>query len=310
MSYNIKDIKKEFKTKGIFYTQPQLAEYIKSLIDVPITNVYDPTCGDGALLSCFPDDLPKFGQELNDHQLNIASQRLKNFVGVCADTLIEPAFLDKKFSCIVANPPFSIKWNPPVGLFKDERFNNAPTLPPQSKADYAFLMHIMYLLSDDGVAIVLNFPGVLYRGYNEGILRRWFVENNWIEKVIQIPGKTFIDTTISTALLVLKKNKTNTDIEFIDNELKLSRTVSFDEIAANNFSLSVSGYVQKPTIQEVIDSADLNKQCRLSMLRMLRKDIQVDKMICELEGWDWNSYLDELKSLIDQYYKTTQPVTK
>jgi type I restriction-modification system DNA methylase subunit len=135
MSYNIKSIKEEFKAKGIFYTQPELAEYMKSLVNVPITDVYDPTCGDGSLLACFPDDLPKFGQELNDHQLKVASERLKNFTGFCGDTLENPAFLDKKFSCIVANPPFSIKWNPPVGLFKDARFDSVPTLPPQSKAE-------------------------------------------------------------------------------------------------------------------------------------------------------------------------------
>ena len=305
MSYNIKSIKEEFKAKGIFYTQPELAEYMKSLVNIPIADVYDPTCGDGSLLACFPEDLPKFGQELNDHQLKVASERLKNFTGVCGDTLENPAFLDKKFSCIVANPPFSIKWNPPVGLFKDARFDNVPALPPQSKADYAFLLHIIHLLADNGVAIVLNFPGVLYRANSEGILRRWFIENNYIEKVIQIPGKTFIDTTISTALLVLRKDKSDANIEFIDNELKLSRVVSFDEIKANNFGLSVSSYVQKPSAQEIIDVKALNIGARANMISLLKKDILFDKLVCELEGLDWNCYLDALKSEIDTHYKIT-----
>lgn len=155
MGYNIKNIREDFKSKGIFYTQPELALYMKSLVDVDITDAYDPTCGDGSLLACFPDELPKYGQEINDHQLAVAEKRLKNFTGICADTLKEPAFMDKRFSCIVANPPFSISWEPPqTGLFGDVRFNEVPVLPPKSKADYAFLLHIIHLLADDGIAIV------------------------------------------------------------------------------------------------------------------------------------------------------------
>lgn len=302
--YNIKNIREEFKSKGIFYTQPELAEYMKSLVDIDIKDVYDPTCGDGSLLSCFPDDMPKFGQEINDHQLAVAEQRLKNFTGVCADTLKEPAFMDKRFSCIVANPPFSITWElPQTGLFGDVRFNEAPALPPKSKADYAFLMHIIHLLADDGIAIVLNFPGILYRGNSEGIIRKWFVDKNWIEKVIQIPGKTFIDTTIATSLLILKKNKSTTNVEFIDNENKLSRVVPFDEIVNNDYNLSVNTYVQKEVEKVIIDPNDLQQKARLSMCKRLRKDIEMDKMICELEGWDFNPYLDDLKNVVNSYYR-------
>lgn len=302
--YNIKNIRKEFKSKGIFYTQPELAEYIKSLVDIDIKDVYDPTCGDGSLLSCFPDDMPKFGQEINDHQLAVAQQKLKNFTGVCADTLKEPAFMDRRFSCIVGNPPFSIAWEPPqTGLFGDVRFNEAPTLPPKSKADYAFLMHIIHLLADDGIAIVLNFPGILYRGNSEGVIRKWFVDKNWIEKVIQIPGKTFIDTAIATSLLILKKNKSTTNVEFIDNENKLSRVVTFDEIVNNDYNLSVSAYVQKEVEKVIIDPNDLQQKARLLMCKRLRKDIEMDKIICELEGWDFNPYLDDLKNVVNSYYR-------
>lgn len=303
MSYNLKNIKEEFKSKGIFYTQPELAAYMKTLVDIDIKDVYDPTCGDGSLLSCFPDELPKYGQEINDHQLAVANQRLKNFTGICADTLKDPAFMDKRFSCIVANPPFSIAWEPPTGLFKDERFAEAPALPPKSKADYAFLMHIIHLLADDGIAIVLNFPGILYRGNSEGIIRKWFIDKNWIEKVIQIPGKTFIDTTIATSLLILKKNKSTTNVEFIDNENKLSRVVPFDEIVNNDYNLSVNTYVQKEVEKVIIDPNDLQQKARLSMCKRLRKDIEMDKMICELEGWDFNPYLDDLKNVVNSYYR-------
>lgn len=246
--YNIKSIREEFKSKGIFYTQPELAEYMKSLVDIDISDVYDPTCGDGSLLSCFPDELPK------------------------------------------------------TGLFGDVRFNEVPALPPKSKADYAFLLHIVHLLSYDGIAIVLNFPGILYRGNSEGIIRKWFIDKNYIEKVIHIPGKTFIDTTIATSLLILKKNKNTTNVEFIDNENKLSRVVPFDEIVNNDYNLSVNSYVQKEVEKVIVDTTDLQKKARLAMCKRLRKDIEMDKMICELEGWDFNHYLDDLKNVVNSYY--------
>lgn len=300
--YNLKNIKEEFKSKGIFYTQPELAEYMKSLVDIEYRDVYDPTCGDGSLLACFGDEVPKFGQEINDHQLAIAKTRLKNFTGVCGDTLANPAFMDRRFSCIVANPPFSIKWQPPVGLFKDRRFVDAPALPPKSKADYAFLLHVMHLLADDGVAVVLNFPGTLYRGNSEGVLRRWFVEKNYVEKVIQIPGKTFVDTAIATVVLVLTKRKISTDIEFVDNELKLSRVVPASEVAANDYMLSVSAYVQTVIEKKHIDPSELQKKARAGMLRKLKSDIEMDRMVCEIEGWDLRPFLDDLKNTIEHYY--------
>ena len=110
MEYNIKLIREEFKAKGIFYTPPELGEFMKSFVDIEFDEVYDPTCGNGSLLSIFPDNIKKYGQEINEHQIEIAKERLKNFNGYCGDTLKTPAFLNKKFKCIIANPPFSIKW--------------------------------------------------------------------------------------------------------------------------------------------------------------------------------------------------------
>src|SRR5574344_2114899 len=219
-NYNIKSIKEEFKAKGIFYTTNELALLIKSFVDIETDEVYDPTCGNGSLLSVFDDDVKKYGQEINNHQLEEAKNKLKNFYGYCGDTLKDPAFNDKKFKCIVANPPFSIAWEPPIlnGVFTDDRFRLAPALPQKSKADYAFILHILHYLANDGIAVVLNFPGILYRGNSEGKIRKWIVEQNYIDKVVLIPGKTVVDTTIETALIVFRKNNTTTDIEFIDTE--------------------------------------------------------------------------------------------
>ena len=297
--YDLKSIKQEFKEKGIFYTPPELSEYLKTLIDINISDVYDPTCGSGSLLSVFADDLPKFGQEINGHQLEIAQRQLKNFTGVCGDTLKDPAFMDKRFSCIVGNPPFSVQWEPPIGVFADERFAQCPAMPPKSKADYAFLLHIIHLLSDDGIAVVLNFPGILYRGNTEGVIRKWFVDKNYIEKVVQIPGKTFVDTSIATVALVLKKNKTNDSIEFIDSENKLSRIVEIKEIAQNNYNLSVSSYVQKPVERVFQDPIDLQNAARAQMIRKIKADIELDRLVCQIEGIGFDDYLNDLKNIIN-----------
>ena len=303
-SYNIKSIKEEFKAKGIFYTTSELSLLIKSYIDIEINEVYDPTCGDGSLLSVFDDNIIKYGQEINDHQLKVASDRLINFNGYCGDTLKDPAFNDKKFKCIVANPPFSIAWEPPIlnGIFTDDRFRLVPALPPKSKADYAFILHILYYLANDGIAVVLNFPGILYRGNSEGEIRKWIIEKNYIEKVIRIPGKTFVDTTIETAIIVFRKNKTTTDIEFIDTEKNKSYIAKIDEIRNNNYVISVSSFVQDEVIKIKYNPVELQANARASMIRKIKSDIEIDKMVCELEGYNFTEYLDSLQAVVSSYY--------
>ena len=302
-NYNIKSIKEEFKAKGIFYTTNELALLIKSFVDIETDEVYDPTCGDGSLLSVFEDNVKKYGQEINDHQIEVAKNRLVNFTGYCGDTLKEPAFIDKKFKCIVANPPFSIAWEQPIlnGLFTDDRFRLAPALPPKSKADYAFILHILHYLANDGIAVVLNFPGILYRGNSEGEIRKWIVEKNYIDKVIRIPGKTFVDTTIETALIVFRKNKTTTDIEFIDSEKNKSYTATFEEVNGNDFVLSVSAFVIEEKEQIQHDPIQLQINARNGMLKRIKADIEMDKMICEMEGYNFNEYLISIKNLIETY---------
>ena len=303
--YNLKSIKKEFKAKGIFYTTNEIALLMKSFIDIEVNEVYDPTCGDGSLLSVFDDDVKKYGQEINNHQLEEAKKRLNNFCGYCGDTLKDPAFNDKKFKCIVANPPFSIAWEPPIsnGIFIDDRFKNVPALPPKSKADYAFILHIIHYLASDGIAVVLNFPGILYRGNKEGEIRRWLIENNFIDKIIRIPSKTFVDTSIETALIIFKKNKTTTDVTFIDYEKDKSYVASFEEIKRNDFVLSINSIIKEEVIKVKYDPKELQINSRESMIKKIKADIEFDKMVCELEGYDFNEYLDSLQNVVSSFYK-------
>lgn len=293
MEKNLKNIKNEFKEKGIFYTPEALALTLKKYIERDVKNVYDPTCGQGNLLKVFADNIPKYGQELYQDELNKAKESLNNFEGFCGDTLQTPAFLDKKFDCIVANYPFSIKWQP----FIDERFADAPTVPTQGKADYAFILHILHYLADDGIASVLNFPGILYRGQKEAKIRQWIIQQNYIDKIIHIPANTFVDTKIATVLIVFKKNKTNTDILFVDEELEMERLVPIEEIIQNNYVLSVSQYVQKQEEKKEITQYDLQEirnKARQDAIKMIIADLEFDKLVCKLEGYDFETYRQEL----------------
>ena len=300
MSYSIKQLKKEFKSNGVFYTPKALSEYIRSFVDIDISNVYDPTCGDGSLLSVFDDNIAKYGQEKDHGQLSKCRDNLCNFSGVCGDTLVAPAFLDRKFDCIVANPPFSIKWDP-IDPLTDIRFSDCGIVPPPSKADYAFILHILHLLHDKGIAVVLCFPGILYRGGKEFSIRKYIIEQGFIDKIISIPPKTFEDTSISTVILVLKKNKTNKDIEFVDKTSRQSIFVDIDKIRQNDYNLSINLYITDIKIKEFIGPVLLQEKARANFVDRFIKELEFDKMVCEFEGFNHLEYINKLKTILSDY---------
>ena len=299
MGYSVKEIRKKFKDKGVFYTDRKLAQYIKSFIGENVREVYDPTCGNGSLLSVFADNIRKYGQEINPEQLEVAKQNLVNFTGYAGDTLKEPAFMDKKFDAIVANPPFSIKWEPPQE--KDERFMDVPTIPTSSKADYAFILHILYMLSGNGTAAVLNFPGVLYRGGREGEIRKWIIQNNWIDKVVHIEGGYFEDTSICTSLIIFRKNKSSTSIEFVDHEHNLSRLVPINEIEENGYTLSVSSYIAIEDEEEEVDPIKLKNDIHKHILNGLKKSLDMELFISDLENYSIIPLLTNIERLVKSY---------
>lgn len=304
MGYDIKSIKQDFKEKGIFYTTPELANYLKSFLPADVKEIYDPTCGNGGLLSVFDDDVIKYGQDINEEQVKFAEEHLKNFIGVVGDTLKNPAFMDRKFKYIIANPPFSIKWEP----FTDERFENLPALPPKSKADYAFLAHILYYLQDDGMAVVLNFPGILYRGNAERKIRQWFIENNYIDTVIEVEGGHFVDTKIATAVLIIRKNKKTTDIKFIHNDKEI--TVTQDEVVKNSYSLTVSYYIMEEVEKEEINPIELENTARKAFLDKLRKELEFEKMVCEMEGISMQPFVNAIKKIVKKYEENSKSEIK
>lgn len=297
---SIKNIRQEFKDNGIFYTPPELAMKLMEYVDVDYRSVYDPTCGAGNLLRVFPDKVKKYGQELDAEQLALVD--LPNFYGYAGDTLLDDGFRGMMFDCIVANPPFSVKWKPEE-LKDDVRFRDCPALAPPSKADWAFMLHILHHLSDKGIAVCLEFPGILYRGQREGKIRQWFVENNYIDRVVNVPGDTFEDTSISTCIVVLKKNRDTTDVIFEDGERK--ETVSLEQIIENGYVLSTNSFIQDEVVKETVDPAELERSARAAFLTHLRKELEFEKQICRMEGISMKPFIDEIRNVLDKFSDTT-----
>lgn len=306
-SYSVKSIRKQFAEKGVFYTDEKLAKTLADELSKSphkIEDVYDPTCGAGNLLAVFPDDVAKYGQEINSEQAEVARQRLVNANIVTGDTLVNPAFTDRKFHHIVANYPFSIKWEPTA----DPRWDDAPTLPPPSKADYAFILHIISMLAEDGMAATLSFPGVLYRGQREGKIREWLVRQNLVESVTWIEGGYFEDTNIATALIVFRKGRTSTDIRFADHEKGLEHTSTFAEVEANDFNLSPSSYIVVEEEKKEVDPVALELSARKTVLRQLdaqmifsKQAIELHTMLCLPPLPPLSEFVKDIMKIINKY---------
>ena len=307
MSYSVKSIRKQFAEKGVFYTDEKLANMLADELSKSpfnIKEVYDPTCGAGNLLAVFSDDVVKYGQEINPEQAEVARQRLNNAYIATGDTLVNPAFTDRKFRHIVANYPFSIKWQPTP----DPRWNDAPTLPPPSKADYAFILHILSMLDEDGVAVTLNFPGVLYRGAREGKIREWLVRQNLIDSVTWIEGGYFEDTDIATALVVFRKHREATSIKFANHQDGSECIASFEEVQQNDFNLSPSSYIIVNDEREPIDPIAVEIAARNEILRDLNAQLGFSKhaiMLHEALGLPplppLDEFINDITNLLAKY---------
>jgi len=224
------------KSGGEFYTPQEVSELLAEITTVgkkEVNKVYDPACGSGSLLLKFAKVLGRenvrqgfFGQEINLTTYNLCRINMflhdinyNNFDVALGDTLIDPKHWDDEpFDAIVSNPPYSIKWEGDANplLINDPRFSPAGVLAPKSKADLAFTMHMLSWLSTSGTAAIVEFPGVLYRGGAEQKIRKYLIDNNYVDAVIQLPPDLFFGTTIATCIIVLKKSKKDNKILFID----------------------------------------------------------------------------------------------
>jgi type I restriction enzyme M protein len=233
------------------------------------------------------------------------------------DTLTDPVHWDDQpFEAIVSNPPYSIKWEGDANplMINDPRFAPAGVLAPKSKADLAFTLHILNWLAVNGTAAIVEFPGVMYRGGAEQKIRKYLVDNNYVDAVIQLPPDLFFGTGIQTVILVLKKSKTDNKVLFVNAEREFtrqatknrlreedrskileafnkredveyfSRLVDHEEIANNDYSLSVTSYIKAEDTREVIDITKLNVEIKEIVARQQVLREQIDAIVADLEG--------------------------
>jgi type I restriction enzyme M protein len=265
-----------------------------------------------------------YGQEINLTTYNLCRINMflhdinyNHFDIAHGDTLIDPKHWgDEPFDAIVSNPPYSIKWDGdsnPI-LINDPRFSPAGVLAPKSKADLAFTMHMLAWLSTSGTAAIVEFPGVLYRGGAEQKIRKYLVDNNYIDAVIQLPPDLFFGTTIATCIIVLKKSKKDNKILFVDastelvrggNKNKLSETnrkkildafiarkdgdyfsklVDNKTIADNEYNIAISSYVVREDTREVIDITQLNTKIAEIVARQNKLRTAIDEIVADIEG--------------------------
>lgn len=321
------------KSGGEFFTPQEVSELLTRLTLIgktEVNKVYDPACGSGSLLLNASKILGKdnvrqgfFGQEINITTYNLCRINMflhdidyDKFDIVHGDTLIDPLHWDDEpFEVIVSNPPYSIRWDGDSNplLINDPRFSPAGVLAPKSKADLAFIMHSLSWLATNGTAAIVCFPGVMYRGGAEQKIRKYLIDNNFIDCVIQLPDNLFFGTSIATCIMVMKKSKNENSTLFIDaskecvkvtnnNKLKpgniekiiaaytertcedyFAKLVPNADIAAQDYNLSVSTYVEQEDKREIVDIVTLNAEIAqiVAKEQFLREEI--DKIIAEIE---------------------------
>lgn len=321
------------KSGGEFFTPADVSELLTRLGTVgktSVNKVYDPACGSGSLLLKAEKVLGKeavrngfFGQEINITTYNLCRINMflhdigfDKFDIECEDTLTNPQHWDDEpFELIVSNPPYSIKWEGDENplLINDPRFAPAGVLAPKSKADLAFIMHSLSWLAPNGTAAIVCFPGIMYRGGAEQKIRKYLVENNYVDCIIQLPANLFFGTSIATCIMVMKKGKADNKVLFIDatnecikvtnnnklTEENLQRIVdvfvsreniehfsylaSFNEIEENDYNLSVSSYVEAEDTREKIDILKLNAEIKEIVIREQELRNEIEKIIAEIE---------------------------
>lgn len=321
------------KSGGEFFTPQEVSELLTKITLVgktEVNKVYDPACGSGSLLLNFTKILGKnkvrqgfYGQEVNITTYNLCRINMflhdidyDKFDIAHGDTLIEPKHWDDEpFEAIVSNPPYSINWEGDDNslLINDPRFSPAGVLAPKSKADMAFIMHSLSWLATNGTAAIVCFPGIMYRSGAEQKIRKYLIDNNYVDCVIQLPGNLFFGTSIATCIMVLKKSKNDNATLFIDASKDCVKITNNNKLRSNNISsilqtymdrtdkeyvsklvpnalveksdynLSVSTYVEQEDTREIVDITELNKEIKRIVAREQELRTEIDKIVAEIE---------------------------
>lgn len=324
------------KSGGEFFTPQSVSKLIARLAihkQTTINKIYDPAAGSGSLLLQVKKQFDAhiiedgfYGQEINHTTYNLARMNMflhninyDKFHIALGNTLLDPHFGDEKpFDAIVSNPPYSVNWigSDDPTLINDERFAPAGVLAPKSKADFAFVLHALSYLSSKGRAAIVCFPGIFYRGGAEKKIRKYLIDNNFVETIISLAPNLFFGTSIAVNILVLSKHKTDNKTQFIDassadfykketnnNVLTdehiekimtifdskedvdhVAKSVDYEAIVQNDYNLSVSTYVEAKDTREVIDINKLNAEIKTTVARIDQLRAEIDKIIEVIES--------------------------
>jgi type I restriction enzyme M protein len=322
------------KSGGEYYTPQEVSELLARIAvygKTEVNKVYDPACGSGSLLLKFAKVLGTdnvrqgfFGQEINLTTYNLCRINMflhdvnyEKFEIAHGDTLTDPQHWDDEpFEAIVSNPPYSTRWDGDANplLINDPRYSPAGVLAPKSRADLAFTMHVLNWLAVNGTAAIVQFPGVLYRGGAEQKIRKYLIDNNFVDAVIQLPPDLFFGTTIATCVIVLKKSKTDNKTLFIDASAEFVRSgnknrldeihqdkiidafaaredfdhfaklVANSAIAENGYNIAVSSYVEAEDKREAIDIKALNAEIGRIVKRQAQLRTEIDAIVADLES--------------------------
>lgn len=314
------------RKSGEFYTPQEVSQILAGIVvsgGIHPGSVYDPACGSGSLLlraAHAGKSRMIYAQEKNPTTFNLCRMNMMlhgvgkpDFKISLGDTLEEDGFPSMKFDAIVANPPFSASWSAADRFISDPRFSGPGVLAPKSKADYAFIMHMLSHLSDSGTMACVAPLGVLFRGASEGKIRRYLVEENYLDAVIGLPANIFYGTTIPTCILVLRKNRKLGDkVLFIDascdfekartrnrllpehvdkivatyrlrsDEDRYSRGVSLEEISDNGYNLNIPRYIDTFEEESPADINAIMKEIKDLEAEKADLDRQIDVYLKEL----------------------------
>lgn len=314
------------KKAGEFYTPQEVSQVLARIVTngkERLRDVYDPTCGSGSLLlrvAKYVKDVGMFyGQELNNTTYNLARMNMllhdvnySNFDIKQEDTLINPQHTSKRFEAIVANPPFSANWSADPILLQDERFSGYGRLAPSSKADFAFIQHMIYQLDENGTAAVVMPHGVLFRGAAEGVIRRFLIEEkNYLDAVIGLPANLFFGTSIPASILVFKKCRDNPEnVLFIDASKHFEKGKNQNHLRPSDINKIIDTFTERKDVEKYSHVALLSEiaenDYNLNIPRYVdtfeeEEDIDLEKVVAEIRAIDASTV--ELDEKIRQYTK-------
>lgn len=277
-NYNLKSIRDQFRERGVFYTPLALAKKLADLLPKDITAVYDPTCGRGGLLAPFSESVELYGEDIDPEAIKDCKKLYPRGNFKVSDVLTNPSFIERKFPAIVANPPFSVKWEPKA----DPRWQDLPKLAPASKADWMFILHSIYQLEDNGTMVVIVAPGSLYRGQREASIRKYLAKLNYIDRIESIPAGQFTDTTIATNLLVIKKNRQPDElVTLVNDEHNLTKEVKPSVLVEEDNWQSL---IPEPEIVlPPVDPIALNEEADKNMIKQLVTELKFARLVRQVD---------------------------